>query len=798
MPSRSTGATKLPRSIGWTCAYRKISRGWPSEKRKELREPPKLLELDRDANEKVKRVRDMTHCQGVVCVSVLGTGIFGDEPNIIHPIVRIHTVDATTGRYLKQIKSPGRTNYHGRASSLQISSPGGDIGADGTNIPILDVTPVSTAPCHLKGLSVAPTWNETSIVGIPYRSLLDPNVIILFEIVDVNHIQSTSQHHNQHADGVNGLAWAYLRPVGVNGDVLIGTTKPAMDTSTPEGTIINKSGKDIKQQSIQLQLYKYQALSALASYQARRRGIFPPPAPATSKVPAVYLQYLQKHWIYHTSTLLVRITPVPQHDGSIVAIREKGLLCSSSISSKGSPCMTSGAKVPAARLQGGLRMKRLETECYILPDCFLCRINPGAHGAMTIQFSPQGRLLAVAAVELLCHPIRLYDVTGMDEGMLPPGVFSAASAATAYGLQVDQSYEGALLVADLDGHHGMIYELRFTDDERYLLSASADALVKIWDLGALAAVSILVRPKYSPRILCVFHEPSAQFFYAAIFVMKNNSATRAPPHCNQSKEDNSKNHPRICPHVLTGSFNGAVAHWDPRTSQCQGLLGNRIAHKGRVHCLESDRRSGRVFSADSNGIIFVWRCERDGNHPSDFTIIRKIEHRDFKNKPIVSMMIRPRRRRIQLLVQAQASTLKLVDITTSQPVAHFKGNLVRAGVIRAKFSPDGTYVLAGSEDGKVYAWDTVSASPVPFLDGKLGYSAPLCDLSFHPKQHIMALTCFGGDHPVLVYCTNRPDTPKLLDGQASCDARTVVTKYLYSDHKARHNALPDQTDRLKS
>ena len=143
------------------------------------------------------------------------------------------------------------------------------------------------------------------------------------------------------------------------------------------------------------------------------------------------------------------------------------------------------------------------------------------------------------------------------------------------------------------------------------------------------------------------------------------------------------------------------------------------------------------------------------------------------------MMIRPRRRRVQLLVQAQASTLKLVDVTTSQPVAHFKGNLVRAGVIRAKFSPDGTYVLAGSEDGKVYAWDTVSASPVSFLDGKFGYSAPLCDLSFHPKQHLVALTCFGGDHPVLVYCTNRPDTPKLLDGQAGCDARATTVSYTH-------------------
>lgn len=791
MPSR-TAAAKLSRPIGWTCVYRKLTRGWPRESRKELRDPPKILELDRVANEQVKRVRDMTHCQDVVCVSVLGTGIFCEEPNIIHPIVRIHTIDATTGHYLKEIKeikNPGRTGHHGRASSLQISSPGGDIGVDGINIPILSVTPVSTAPCHLKGLSVAPTWKETSIVGIPYRCLLDPNVIILFEIVDVNHIQSSSQHHDQRGDGVCGLAWAYLRPVGINGDVLINTSKPAMNTSTLESTT-NKSGKDVKQQSIQLQLYKYQALSSLASYQAHRRGIFSPPAPATSKVPAVYLQYLQKHWIKHTTTLLVQINPVPQHEGRVVAFHEKGFLCRSSISSKGGACMTSDARMPAARLLRGLRTRRLETECCVLPDCFLCRINPGARGATTIQFSPQGRLLAVAAVELLCHPIRLYDVTGMDEGMLSPGVSSAASAATVYGLQVDQSHEGALLVADLDGHHGMIYDLRFTDNERYLLSASADALVKVWDLGALAAVSASVRPKYAPRMLCIFHEPSAQFFYAAIFFMKNNSATRALPLYTQSKEDDGKNHQRICPHVLTGAFNGAVAHWDPRTSQCQGLLGNRIAHKGRVHCLESDRRSGRVFSADSNGIIFVWRCERDGDYPSDFTIIRKIEHRDFRNKPIVSMMIRPRRRRVQLLVQAQASTLKLVDVTTSQPVAHFKGNLVRAGVIRAKFSPDGTYVLAGSEDGKVYAWDTVSASPVSFLDGKFGYSAPLCDLSFHPKQHLVALTCFGGDHPVLVYCTNRPDTPKLLDGQAGCDAR--ATKDQPSEIKARRKALSYQ------
>ena len=109
----------------------------------------------------------MTHCQDVVCVSVLGTGIFCEEPNIIHPIVRIHTIDATTGHYLKEIKNPGRTGHHGRASSLQISSPGGDIGVDGINIPILSVTPVSTAPCHLKGLSVAPHGKRPVLLAFP-------------------------------------------------------------------------------------------------------------------------------------------------------------------------------------------------------------------------------------------------------------------------------------------------------------------------------------------------------------------------------------------------------------------------------------------------------------------------------------------------------------------------------------------------------------------------------------------------------------------------------------------------------
>ena len=764
-----------------------------------LNDRPRPLELNEVAANRVAQMRTRARPDDVISISILGTGNLSDEPDIIHPIVRAHLVDPTSGRYLvPSTKSScqgvgGLTTYHEQASALRTDSLKYATAVEEMDVPVEHVLPIATAPCHLQGRSIAPVWNESCVINLPYRDLLDPNVLILFEIVDFNHIQSHSTHR-EHTDGLYGLAWAYLQPVGLHGDVYVGTRG-----SIPKGqklTGATGAGDDEAKLSIRLQLYDYKSLSPSARYTALASGISAPPAPASPRVPAVYLQYLRKGRARYPSTLLVRIHPISRPHDHEVSYRptqpnQKEVSDICSVASQ--PKSGIDAKTAASRGMADARSlratcrQRYASEGCVLPDRLLCRIHSGSHGALTIQFSPTGRLLAVASVESLVCPIRLYDAAGHTDGAgihLP----SAATACAAYGLQVDCDKEGALLLADLDGHHGLIYDLRFTADERFLLSASADGLAKIWDLGSLAALPDPVRPSRAPQILCIIREPSGHYIYAAAFVAMVSrsgavveSVENRPPGPGQGwatrrRDDSEVNATRnvvghqqnpdiiakLCPPILTGAYSGALAYWDPGTGSSLGLLGGEIVHDGRVHCIEVDQRSGRIYSGDSTGAILVWRRNGDGNCVSHFVKARKIEHAEFKCKPIMSMQLHPKCRRGQLLVQAQACTLKLFDLTTAQPVAHYKGNVVNTALIRAKFSPDGNIIMAGSEDGKVYAWDTKSTTPILLPMAHVGYNAPLCDLTWHPTQHVVAYTCYGGDHPILLCFSHRPENPRYL------------------------------------
>ena len=92
------------------------------------------------------------------------------------------------------------------------------------------------------------------------------------------------------------------------------------------------------------------------------------------------------------------------------------------------------------------------------PTRLLCRRAVGRNGAFSLAYSHSGRYLAVAACDGEQHfPIQIYDLDA-EEG------------------------NAVLKGPELSGHVSIVYSLCWSEDDRFLVSASADGTARVWAL----------------------------------------------------------------------------------------------------------------------------------------------------------------------------------------------------------------------------------------------------------------------------------------------------------------------------
>jgi jouberin len=66
----------------------------------------------------------------------------------------------------------------------------------------------------LQNETKTPFWNQKIVLNEKYFHIVDPNVIIFFEILDfVNNLKALRRY----PDGWNRIAWAFLKPIGSDG-----------------------------------------------------------------------------------------------------------------------------------------------------------------------------------------------------------------------------------------------------------------------------------------------------------------------------------------------------------------------------------------------------------------------------------------------------------------------------------------------------------------------------------------------------------------------------------------------------
>ncbi|XP_033861135.3 jouberin isoform X1 [Acipenser ruthenus] len=275
------------------------------------------------------------------------------------------------------------------------------------------------------------------------------------------------------------------------------------------------------------------------------------------------------------------------------------------------------------------------------------------------------------------------------------------------------------VLGTFNGHLSIVYDLCWSRDDKNLLSASSDGTVRIWNVETFQGLA--------EKVL-----PHPAFIYAAQY------------------------HPFAQYLAVTGGYDCVIRVWNVKVKDVNGqLLQEFDGHKSFINTLCFDKEGLRMFSGDSSGLIIVWNSfvnERSRRHPAQqWSIEKEIQEIDLKGVPVNHLEVHPNGRR--LLIHAKDSILRVMDLrilTTKK----YTGATNYREKIHSTFTPCGSFLFSGSEDGMAYVWNANTGDQVAVYS-ELCYSSPLRDVAFHPHEHMVALCAFGPNLPVHVYLYDR-------------------------------------------
>ncbi|XP_036077846.1 jouberin isoform X2 [Rousettus aegyptiacus] len=332
-----------------------------------------------------------------------------------------------------------------------------------------------------------------------------------------------------------------------------------------------------------------------------------------------------------------------------------------------------------------VKWKRLPGQACRIPNKQLFSLNAGERGCFCLAFSHNGRILAAACASRDGYPIILYEI--------PSGRF----------------------MRELYGHLNIIYDLCWSKDNRYILTASSDGTARIWknEIDNTKTFRVLPHPA---------------FVYTAKF------------------------HPAVKELVVTGCYDSVIRVWKVDMREDPAILVRQFdTHKSFINSLCFDIEGHHMYSGDCTGVIVVWNTYvkvNDVQHSiSHWSVDKEIKESEFKGIPISYLEVHPNGKR--LLIHTKDSTLRIMDLRILA-ARKFVGAANYREKIHSTLTPCGTYLFAGSEDGIVYVWKPETGEQVAMYSD-LPFKSPIRDISYHPLENMVAFCAFGQNEPILLY-----------------------------------------------
>ncbi|KAK9467187.1 WD40-repeat-containing domain protein [Lipomyces arxii] len=288
-------------------------------------------------------------------------------------------------------------------------------------------------------------------------------------------------------------------------------------------------------------------------------------------------------------------------------------------------------------------------------------------------------------------------------------------------------------IIQLSGHQGEVYSCRFDGSGQIIASGSQDKSILLWNVYSENENFGIIRGHKGAVLDLSFSRDSKQIYSASsdatLGVWDVDSGVRIRKHVGHDDVVNSIDSLRRGAELIaSGSDDGSVAMWDPRT-------------KNPVQYFETDfpilavafgQTGSQLFSAGIDHEIKVWDIRQQSvvytlaGHVDAITSLNVSEDAQY----LVSNSMDSTVRTWDLREFAPES--RALNVYQGAPSSNVEKNL-----LRASFSRDGKQIIAGSADRTVVIWDTAASKILYKLPGHHG---SVNDARFSPLEPNVVLS----------------------------------------------------------
>jgi jouberin len=642
----------------------------------------------------------------VLSTTVRRTDLLRPDIRIVHPLVRLHVVDAVSGAYLAKTSVLKAVSGAGEAQRTQ---------------PVEYLRPLLTLPSDLLATGAfVPSWNEELVYNEPLVHFLRPNVLFLFELVDFGPRIDPDAYPN----GDFPIAWAFLRPLSGSGHPNLGERRLQLRTYASKRPRMHRDNTPdvyfewVYQKNVKKHLYP----SSLHVYLG---GVSLPASRVVAGVRPLFPTDGEQGRVGFMA-MRRQLAEREAMDSHATSRMGDGIAGPDGVIVGGAASAASALAGPSNMRVRAIKRRRQAHGESRVPNAELHEITAGANGVFCIAFSPNGRLLAAACGENLTFAIKLFET------------------------------ETGVHVFTYSGHRDIVYELAWAGNGTELVSASSDTTAKVWNTD-LTNLETAIHPRHTANL------QHTSYVYTVKYHPIGALAARGGIGGGLAAAEASTSSPLI----FTGCYDGIIRVWDRQT---QTVVVGLHQHATHVQCIEFTPNGQKFFSGDANGVIKVWTdraimqtflsggagrtaAEMGGvqmDWRERFVCARTITHPHFAGSLINSLRYHPQPER--LAVYARNNHIYSIELL---------GNKVRKQMsiknanhlLTLDYSPCGTKLVAGGEDGRAYFFDVYSGALLTTLE--FGFQLPLCGVSWHPTEHAVAFCSYGGnanvDYPIYVW-----------------------------------------------